>query len=184
MTLRTQWRRFRHSSARAARLKLMTVAVTVGLIAFQSCVGSGSATAGDGAYVPSFSLAGLRVRVADLLASDTMEMLPTEVAVAWSQENFGFDPTTIEEVKVVAGIPMGPGAPPIGALIQLTEPFDPSGIDGQYLSDEETRSISGLEVTVLNFEGEDVYLAMVDSKTALLTTPLMFQAMAGTADGN
>lgn len=136
-------------------------------------------------FVPQIGLVAVRLRPQALLNSKDFAMMPIEVGVAWCEEEIGIDPTTIEEVKVVFAMPMGPGPPPMGALIKTSEDFDPANISAEFMPDRQPRNIGGHTVYTIKVDrNEELYLSMVDARTALLTTPIMFQSMSGSKQGS
>ncbi len=136
------------------------------------------------AYVPSFTLLTAHANVQQILGSPSVEMFPIEVAQAWSQENLALDLRSIADIRVVVGMPMGFGPPPAGAIVRFTKDFDPAEIDSPVFGAAAISTIGDHEVFVFDAgPGNSIYLHMVDSRTALVTTPPMLEPMLAAADG-
>ncbi len=156
---------------------------------------SGSATAQDTAqdtaegqkaaarqFVPPLSLVSIRLNAAKMFQSPSFEMLPFEVAQAWCLENLGLDLMSVSEIKLVVGMPMGPGTPPLGAVVRLAKDFDPSNISADLLVVPGIQQVGDHKVYILG-NRESVFLHMVNDRTVLLAMPNMFEPMLVSADG-
>ncbi len=161
------------SSAPPRLLFLLMVAVLL----------SGRSVAQDAAsseFVPPTSLVAVRVNLRQIVRAPSFEMMPVEVAEAFCDESLGLDFHSIAEIKLLIGMPAGPGEPPIGAVIKLTKDYDPSNIDPQFLATPPTQQINGKEVYALD-NVPPVLLHLADPRTALLASQPMLELMLSSA---
>lgn len=152
----------------------------------QPSAGEEDQSAGHAAeYVPPAAVVAVRIRADAIWHLPEFQWMPTEVAQAWSEVNLGLNLSSIEEVKLVAGIPMGPGTPPVGAVVRLTEDFDPTGIDPKLLIAPQPETVDGREVFLIGDRpAEAFYLHAIDPRKVLIAAPAIFQSMVSEPDGS
>lgn len=138
----------------------------------------------DGAtdYVPPFTVAVMRSQMAGMLTQPGMEYFPTEIAEVWSRQNFGVELASVQEVKIVLGMPGPGGEPPVGVLVRLTEDFDPENINPTMLAEEEPKMIGDHEVWVLGPQKQ--YLHAIDARTVIVASQQMFEPMLAAKQGS
>jgi len=136
------------------------------------------------AYVPPMGLGAIILRPQGLIgypnySSPSMQRMPIEVAQAWGDEYLGMNPLSIAEIKIIVGMPTGPQPPQFGLVITTLEDFDPQKMDPSLLKPsgpvmQQDRKLYPLAIPD---SPVDMLLEMVNSRTALISDPLMLQAM-------
>ena len=144
---------------------------------------SDAASESPAAYVPESAIASFRTRPQAIFQLPRVQWMPIEVIRAWGEVNLGIDPTKIEEIRVVSGMPAGPGVPPFGAVIHLGQPFDPEEINKELLRAPEPTTINGRRVYRIGDRTQEFYLHALGPRTALLATPTMFESMIAQPQG-
>lgn len=132
-------------------------------------------------YVPTDAAISLRVKVQRLAKSVILETMPVEVAEAWCLDTLGLDLASVDEVKVLMGIPTGPEPPPLGAVVYLTADYDPSGIDPEKLGVRDITK-TGNDY-LIDLGPESVVIHMVDKRTAVIALTRMLEPMLAAAEG-
>lgn len=171
----------------ASSSRFLTCCLFAGLICTPVAAQNPASGGDDGAraYVPASGLVSVRLNVAALIGSPSLEMVPVEVAQAWCEESLGLDLESVSEIKVIIGMPTGPGPPPIGAVVRLTKPFHPSTINQDVFGDVTVMEVGDHEVHVLgNGRNESFYLQMANPTTALVMTPNMLEQMLNAKGGD
>lgn len=142
------------------------------------------------AYVPPMGLAAVILRPQPLIGyptypSPSMQGMPIEVAEAWGQEYLGMNPLAIAEIKVIVGMPSGPQPPQFGLVITTLEDFDPDKMDPSLLkpSGPITQQNRKLYPLAIPDSPVEMFLEMVDSRTALISDPLMLGSMRQSPQG-
>lgn len=142
-----------------------------------------AAAASPTAHVPEFSILSLRIRPQPVVQSPRFQWLPIEVAKAWGEVNLGVDPTKTEEIRIIAGMPAGPAAPPLGAVITLGEDFDPAEINPDLLLAPDPITVGGRSVYRLGDRTQEFYLNALGPRSVLVATPRMFESMVAEPQG-
>ncbi|TWU65595.1 hypothetical protein V7x_11430 [Crateriforma conspicua] len=131
----------------------------------------------DSAYLPPTSIATARIRPQLLLESEIFQWMPIEVAEAWTQEALGLDLRSVQDVRFVLNFPAGRGAPPMGFVIRLSQPFDPAGIDPELLAVEDPQMVGQRQVYALGDRQMPFLLHALDPQTILIASPAMLEPM-------
>ncbi len=135
------------------------------------------------AYVPPTSIVSIRLNAAKILQSPALEMVPVEVGDAWMEETFGVPLAAIVEIKMIIGMPTGPGEPPSGAVIRLDRDFNPSDIDPDLLPLTEENQSGDRRVFVFEGGPGPLWLHMADPRTLIVATPSFLASMLAASEG-
>ncbi|MGI9471017.1 MAG: DUF1559 domain-containing protein [Rubripirellula sp.] len=137
-----------------------------------------------GAFIPPSAVFAARVNVPVALEAPMMEMAPVEIASAWFQQNLGIELSSLEELKLVVGMPAGPGPPPFGAVARLTEDFDVEKINRKLFGKITPRDANGRDVHVLTLGSDQMVLDVIEDRTVVLASPPMHAAMLSSDAGD
>lgn len=96
-------------------------------------------------YIPDDSIAALFYSPSEMLASDGMEWLPTEVIQAAMIESTGIDPMDLESIKGFVGMP-GPQGVPFGVMVQFSRPYAIENLPPKLLNELNATQQEGLKV--------------------------------------
>ncbi len=137
------------------------------------------------AFIPPGAVTVLTVKPQKLLEHPMVEMMPVEIAEVWTDENLGLNLRSIEQVRVVVNVPIpnNPGTPVVGAVVKLSEAYDPTKIAPQYLLEPQPRDLSGRKVWVLGTQQQPIALCPIDETTVVLADRTMFRLMLGAPEG-
>ncbi|MEM9643910.1 MAG: DUF1559 domain-containing protein [Planctomycetota bacterium] len=136
------------------------------------------------AHIPAMSISTAVLRPPVLLQSELIQAMPIEVADAWMKQSLGLTLGSVEEIRVVAAMPMGPGTPPFGFVAKLSEPFDPSEMDPDLLLQKEPESFGKREVYLVGSPRDRIMLCVPDPKTVFVATPMMLEQMIVSEGGD
>lgn len=168
----------------------MLLVATVSAVSPPQTFGQTAALPAAEAYVPPMGLGAIILRPQALIGyptypSPSMQQMPIEVAEAWGQEYLGMNPLAIAEIKVIFGMPTGTQPPQFGLVITTLEDFDPDKMDPSLLmpSGPVTQQNRKLYPLAIPDSPVDMVLEMVNSRTALISDPLMLQAMGKSPQG-
>lgn len=123
------------------------------------------------------SLASVRLDPKSLWEDPMIQAMPVEVAEAWSEQTLGLDLRSIEEIRGVVAMPMGPGPPPMGFVVQLSAAFDPAKIDPSLLLTPKPEDFGSRQVYNVGTPELPMMLHMVDPQTAVIATSMMLNLM-------
>ena len=138
-----------------------------------------------GAFVPPSAVVAARLDVREAMKAPMLEMAPVEIASAWCEQNLGIRLQDIRELKLVAGIPMGPGAPPIGMVALLDTEFDDSKLNQEFFGKIDKRSFAGRTVAVLGGgRPDEMLIDVVDATTVVVANPIMHSQMFSSEAGS
>ncbi len=168
----------------------MLLIATVSAVGPPQTCGQTAALPAAEAYVPPMGLGAIVLRPQALIGYPTypspgMQRMPIEVAEAWGQEYLGMNPLAIAEIKVIVGMPTGPQPPQFGLVITTLEDFDPDKMAPSLLKPsgpvmQQDRKLYPLAIPD---SPVDMVLEMANSRTALISDPLMLQSMRQSAQG-
>ena len=172
--------RIRASWGRAAiGLVLLAVSVLAGMPRVTAQDASAERLSTD--YIPPSGLAVVYGFPKKLLASPDMRLMPTEVARAWTKENFGVDLMDVESIKVIVGVP-GPSGPPVAAVFSLAVDVDVSSLESEMFATDPV-SIDGYQAIPLR-DTPDLVLHQADSRTLVVATANYLAEVVGAKEGS
>lgn len=132
-------------------------------------------------FIPDDAVAALFVSPGEVLETAEKNLLPTEVARAWSVENIGIDPADINSIVLVVGVPEAGGAD-FGFGVTLDEDFDVQRLNRRLLAGPAVM-LDGYESRPLA-DTPDLFLHQIDARAAVVATagqlPAMVAANGGT----
>lgn len=141
-------------------------------------------------YVPQAGLAAVVIRPQPIInypdvMESTLRLFPIEVVEAWGAENLGVNPLSLAELKVVVGMPVGPGPPPLGMVFTLLEDFDPENLSEEMLAAGGPTTNAGRTLYPLAVNGREtgMVLEMIDARRGLIGEPTMLQSMRNAKEG-
>jgi prepilin-type processing-associated H-X9-DG protein len=130
------------------------------------------------AMIPAESLAVVAVYPSELMASPEVEMMPTEIASAWTLENIGVDIAKVKSITAVTGMP-GPTGPEFGMIIRLTEDFDTRLLNRKLVGGA-PQMIGGYRAIPLAGL-PNIFLHRADAQTFVMATPDFLVKMIGSS---
>jgi hypothetical protein len=143
------------------------------------------------AYVPPIAIGAVIFRPQALIGypafpSASVKMMPLEVIEAWGRENFGMNPLSIAEIKIMVGMPTGTQPPPLGMVITTLEDFDPGNLSADLLADSGPIETRGGKLYPLALRGVNVEMVLesISPRTVLIGDRLTLQSMRNAAEGN
>ncbi len=118
-------------------------------------------------YLPSDAIAAAYLYPGQLMAAPEMKMMPTEVANAWTAEQFGVQLADVSELKVVVG-QIGPAGPQLAIIAKLTKDVDISKVRSQMFAGAPV-NIDGYQAILID-NTPDMVLHQADSRTLVAAT--------------
>lgn len=131
-------------------------------------------------FIPDNAVASVFVFPEEILATAEKNLLPTEIARAWTIENIGIDLDDVDSIVLVVGVP-GPGGVEFGAGVTLGEDFDIQNLN--------RRLFAGAGVMLEGYEAHPLadtpglLLHQIDGRTAVIATERMLPAMVAADEG-
>ena len=138
----------------------------------------------DISYIGSDVIAAVVLNPRSVLTSPDLDVLPTEVIVAVGMEQFGVDPTQIDQaigIFSLTGLPIG--QPGLGAILRFVEPYDKNAVLAKLGRDTDETTHAGK--TYRQSRRKDGFaLYMPDDRTLVVGTNLQMKSMlaAGQVD--
>lgn len=131
-------------------------------------------------FIPDDAVASVFVFPEELLETAEKNLMPTEIARAWSIENLGIDLADIDSIVLVVGVP-GPGGVEYGLGVTLNEDFE--------VEDVNRRLLAGPAVMLEQYESypladtSGLFLHQIDARTAVVATEGQLPKMVAADEG-
>lgn len=133
-------------------------------------------------YIPSDAIVAAFASPNQILSSPEWELMPIEVIQAAGIEYVGIDPMTIEQVKLVVGMPF-PAGLQLGLVVKFSKDFAISDFKPEILEDFEKTDFAGR--TVYEIQQQPVIqLYQQDSRTMMVAIGGYLQRMLDAEEGN
>ena len=168
-------------AAKVVLASLALASLTLGFFA-QPAIGQVATKLGD-QFIPLDGVVMFDVHPADIVKSETLRLLPMEIAEAWSLDNIGVAPSQCKSMRFVMASPaMGPQLQPFAAMIvQLNEPFKVTDLNPQLLF-EDPEEIDGHTCYVMKGP-QGVVFHQPDPQTIILSSSSYLDAVLSASQG-
>ncbi|MEZ6092088.1 MAG: DUF1559 domain-containing protein [Pirellulaceae bacterium] len=128
-------------------------------------------------FVPGNAIAMLQVQPQPIMNSPGMKLAPLEVISAIGKEHVGFDPLTIESLRLVVGM-IGPQGPEFGIVITVSDPVSISDLKDDVVDKEDFREVDGLKLYTVKDMPPNMGLHPVNPKQMIFGTETFVLQMA------